>query len=89
MDARGKSRRIACITSNLHHMTIAFVVVYVFTDSACENAEPFIWFKSDLCMLQVEKKYVDSCLISVGYLTYDLIMQQYILKFGEYDELAK
>ena len=75
MDDRGKARRIACLTSNTHHVLVFCVVIYNFSESACEGTNSFKWFKSDLCLLQLEKKYVNSCLVSVGYLTYDLIMQ--------------
>lgn len=77
-------RRAANMTSNIHHILVAVIVIVCFSTSKCEDSDDSLsWFKSDVCMLQFERKYMDSCLVTIGYLTYDLIVIKYIIKWKE------
>jgi len=59
-------------TSNVHHVLIVYLTYYNFKNQDCEiEGESF--FSNDVCMLQVDSKFVMAELVYLGYMTENFI----------------
>ena len=64
-------------TGNVHHLIVLSNIIWISNHSICENPYPFIALADDVCLMTVQKEFVYSILITLGYLVQDYLAQRY------------
>ena len=63
--------------SATHHVIISTYVIWIYCNSQCEGAYPFIWFFDEVCQLEFDSNFIYAGMITASYLTYDYVYQRY------------
>ena len=77
-----KSKRYYYLSTwgaNIHHFVIVIIALYMLINPKCKDPYPFQHLSDDVCLMQVDKDHVRALLITSSYLTYDFIVQYFLV----------
>mmetsp|Transcript_19237 Transcript_19237/g.29492 ORF Transcript_19237/g.29492 Transcript_19237/m.29492 type:complete len:185 (+) Transcript_19237:102-656(+) len=80
-NASDRAYMLSAWTGNTHHVIICFLIFEVMIwDQPCSNTPGvFAWLHDMECFTSIDKRHVFANMVSLGYITYDFVIQYFFV----------